>query len=160
MDAIDELVARSVDCPKLRAFHKAHRLHPETFDFLVAEIQLRLESGFPAFSYHCLAEYARWKIEKEEGPTTTFFLNDNDVPFYGRALIVLHPEFNGHCEFRKSEADEIFGTRIEPIPEKRPKNYARRLQWADGRAIEDGWRPTIPHVVGAVRRKRDIHHGR
>jgi len=157
IDAIDELVARSKDHRELRAFHEFHRRHPEVLDFLVQEIRLRL-SRFDAFSYHSLWQYARWKLELEKGPGDTFLMNDHAAPFYARSITVLHPEFNGRAEFRKSKADAILGLRIEPVPDKRPKNYARRLQWADGTAIEDGWRPTIPHVVNhAVNLKADIH---
>jgi hypothetical protein len=157
IDAIDELVSRSKNCRELRDFHEAHRDHPELLDFLVREIQLRLDAGFTAFSYNSLWEYARWKIDMEKGPEQTFMMNDHDAPFYGRAITILHPEFNGSVEFREAKADEVFGLRIEPVPEKRPKNYARRLQWADGTSLEKGWRPTVPHVVGPVATKQDIH---
>jgi hypothetical protein len=161
-DAIDELVARSKDHCKLRAFHEFHKKHSEVLDFLVQEIQLRIEHGFKAFSYHSLWQYARWKLEMEMGPCDTFKMNDHAAPFYARAITILHPEFNGRAEFRKSKADEVFGTHIEPVPPgKRPKGYARKLQWADGTAIEDGWRPGTPHVVDhAANRKPDIHGGK
>jgi len=158
IDAIDELVARSKDHPKLRAFHRFHRANPEVLDFLTYEIQLRIDSGFRAFSYSSLWQYARWKLEMQRGPGETFLMNDHAEPFYARAITILHPEFNGRAEFRKSRADVVFGTEVEPIPDKRPKNYARRLQWADGTAIENGWRPTKTHVIDhAANRKPDIH---
>jgi hypothetical protein len=157
IDAIDELVARSEDCPELKGFHQAHRAHTEVLDFLVQEIRLRLDRGFGAFSYRSLWEYARWKIEMNKGPDDTFLMNDHVLPFYARAITILHPEFNGCAEFRKCKADLVFGTEVEPVPEKRPKNYARRLQWADGTALEHGWQPTIQHVLGPVARKQDIH---
>lgn len=158
LDAIDELVARSKDHRELRAFHAFHQKHPEVLDFLVREIQLRIEHGFTAFSYHSLWQYCRWKLEMEKGPGDTFLMNDHAAPFYARAITILHPAFNGLAEFRKSKADEIFGLQIEPVPEKRLKNYARRLQWADGTAIENGWRPATSHVVSRSRNlKPDIH---
>jgi hypothetical protein len=156
MDAIDELVSRSQSCRELRNFHDAHKKHPELLDFLVREIQLRIDAGYAAFSYHSLWQYARWKLEMEKGPGT-FLMNDHDAPYYGRAITILHPEFNGRAEFREAKADEIFGLRIEPVPDKRPKNYARRLQWADGTALEHGWRPIAPHVIGSIATKPDIH---
>jgi len=156
IDAIDELVARSKDHRELQAFHEFHRKHPEVLDFLVEEIRLRLER-FDAFSYHSLWQYARWKLEMEKGPGDTFLMNDHAAPFYARAITILHPEFNGRAEFRQSKADAILGLRIEPVPDKRPRNYARRLQWADGTALESGWRPTLPHAIHAVLRKPDIH---
>src|ERR1017187_2022877 len=158
IDAIDELVARSKNHPELRAFHQFHRAHPEVLDFLVQEIQLRIDHGFDAFSYRSLWEYARWKLEMQRGPGETFLMNDHAAPFYARAIALLHPEFNGRAELRKSKADAIFGTEIEPVPDARPKHYARRLQWADGAAIENGWRPCTPHVVNhAANRRADIH---
>lgn len=157
IDAVDELVARSQNHPELRAFHDFHKQHPEVLDFLVQEIRLRLDR-FDAFSYHSLWQYARWKLEMEKGPGDTFLMNDHAAPFYARAITILYPEFNGRAEFRKSKADAIFGTRIEPVPDKRPKNYARRLQWADGTAIEDGWRPTVAKVWHhPAIRKPDLH---
>jgi len=158
LDAIDELVGRSKPHRELCAFREFHKAHPEVLDFLVQEIQLRTDHGFAAFSYHSLWEYCRWKLELEKGPGDTFQMNDHATPFYARAITILHPEFNGRAEFRQSRADSIFGTRIEPVPERRPKNYARRLQWADGTAIENGWRPRHPHVVNhAANCKPDIH---
>lgn len=157
MDAIAELVRRSQTCLNLQAFHAMHQRHPELLDFLVEEIQLRLAAGFAAFSYVCLWEYARWKIDMEKGPGHTFLMNNNIRALYGRAITILHPEFNGLVEFRPSRADAIFGTAIESAPKKRPKNYSLRLEWADGTSLDDGWRPAVPHVVGHVPRKADIH---
>jgi hypothetical protein len=156
-DAIDELVARSKKHRELRGFHRFHKKHPEVWDFLVQEIRLRIQHGFTAFSYHSLWQYARWKLEMQRGPNETFLMNDHSAPFYARAITILHPEFNGLAEFRKSIADAIFGTRLEPIPDKRPKNYARRLQWEDGTPLECGWRPTLSHAIWPVLRKPDIH---
>ncbi|GGG71896.1 hypothetical protein [Edaphobacter dinghuensis] len=159
IDAIDELVARSRDHHELRRFHQFHRQHPEVLDFLVSEIRLRIEQGFEAFSYHSLWQYARWKLELKSGPADTYLMNDHTAPFYGRAIAILHPEFNGRAEVRGSVADKVFGTELEPAPKKRTKGYARRLRWADGKSLEQGWRPTQPHVVGVagVNKRADIH---
>jgi hypothetical protein len=159
-DAMDELLARSNDCPELRDLCDFHGRHPEVLDFLVQEIRLRLDSGFPAFSYRSLWEYARWQLEMDKGPSLTFKMNDHLNPFYGRAITILQPEFNGHARFRSPEnikADTVFGTRIEPGPHKRPKNYARRLQWADGTSLEKGWRPTTRHEPKPVNSRPSIH---
>jgi hypothetical protein len=161
MDAIDELVARSKPHHELARFHDFHRAHPEVLEFLVSEIRLRIERGFQAFSYASLWHYCRWKLEMKTGPsTTTFLMNDHATPYYARAITILHPEFNGRAEFRGSTPDKVFGTELEPIPKKRPKGYARRLRWADGKPLEMGWRPTRPHFVGvgvAVSKRPDVH---
>lgn len=47
----------------------------------------------------------------------------------------LHPELNGLVQFLTSKADEVFGT--QPAPAKLPGDYARRLQWADGRPLTE-----------------------
>ena len=155
-DAIDELAARSKGHPELREFHALHRAHPELLDFLVVEIRLRIARGLPAFSYHSLWHYARWKLELEKGPCDTFMMDDHAASFYARAITILHPEFNGRAEYRPAAADDIFGLQI--AEEKQPEDYARRLEWADGTALEDGWRPTIPHVVNhTVICRPDIH---
>jgi hypothetical protein len=168
IDAIDELVARSKGCPELHwllgrwrvfvAFHKFHRAHPEVLDFIVGEIQLRMAKGFFVFSHRSLWEYTRGKLYLEHGPGKGFLMNDHIGVLYSRVIAILHPEFNRHCEFRKAPADEIFGTEIEPMPKKRSKNYARRLQWTDGTPLEQGWRPTHPHVVKLTANRRpDVH---
>jgi len=57
------------------------------------------------------------------------------APFAARAVLYLHPELNGLVQIATSEADEIFGT--QPAPVKLPGDYARRLQWADGRPLTE-----------------------
>jgi hypothetical protein len=154
-DAIYELCARSKDHPELRKFHAFHKRNPFVLDFLVTEARLRLERGFRAFSYSDLCSYARWKLSMERGPGDTFTLNDHLCPYLGRAMVVLFPELNGHCRFRQSTADEVFGTVLEDKPSDR---YGSRLRWADGTALEHGWRPTVPHVPAIpTNLKPDVH---
>lgn len=157
-DAIDELVARSKDHPELRKFHRFHKKNPEVFDFLVEEIQLRIDHGFELFSFGSLWNYARWKLELKKGPGDAFAMNDHLAPFYARAVTVLHPEFNERAEFRRCLADEIFGTAITPAFKLRSRR--QRLTWANGTAIENGWRPLHPHFSRSANRKPDIHQER
>ena len=145
-DAIDELVARSKDSPQLRAFHRLHRAHPEILDFLVAAIQLRLRHR-SAFSFASLWQYGRWKLDIPSVRGAVAAMNDHALSFYSRAIVVLHPEFNGKAEFRTSLADELLGLQLEPINAKRAKDYSRRLIWKGGESLERGWRPARPHVV-------------
>jgi hypothetical protein len=131
LDAIGELVKRSKKTRGLRAFYRFDKPHPEVLDFLVAEIRARLDRGYAAFSYSSLWQYARWKLELEKGPGDTYQMNDHAETFYARAITILHPDFNGRCEFRKSKADDAFGLRIEPAPAKRSKHHAVAMEGWD-----------------------------
>ena len=130
-DAIDELVARSKDHRELRAFHQFHRQHPEVLDFLVTEIQRRIDIGFRAFRYGSLWDYARWKLEMRLGPGETYSMNDHAQPFYARAITILHPRFSGCAEFRRSRADDIFGTQ----PSRSRRNERTTPAGCNGRMI-------------------------
>jgi hypothetical protein len=132
---VEELIAESTNCRDLRDFQQFHARHPEVLEFLLEAIKERTARGFTAYSCGNLWEYARWKLDIQKGPQDTFKLNDKLEPFYARAIVITHPEYNGMQEFRKAKADRVFGVQLEPVPKKRPKNYARRLQWADGTAL-------------------------
>ena len=108
MDPIDELVARSKNHRELRAFHEFHKKHPEVLDFLVQEIQLRIEHGFKAFSYNSLWQYCEMEAQMEKGPGDTFKMNDHAALFYGRAITILHPEFNGCAKFTNEKRERDF----------------------------------------------------
>jgi hypothetical protein len=160
LDAIDELVARSKEHPELRKFHKFHRANPEVLDFLVTEIRLLIEAGGTGFSFASLWHYCRWKLKLQTGSTETYTMNDHMTPMYARAILILHPDLNGRAEMRGPDclADKIFGTRVARFIEKRPGDNSRRLEWADGTALDTGWTPTIPHVPSKpANRKPDIH---
>jgi hypothetical protein len=159
-DAIDELVARSKDTEELRKFHQFHRAHPEVLDFLVDEIDLLRKRGHKAFSYVSLWDYARWQLIMDKAPGDTFKMNDHLTPLYSRAIPILHPEFNGMSHFRTTSADDAFGTTIEAARKGQSEGYVRRLQWVDGTALEDGWRPQIPHVSKRNASRKPSIHGK
>ncbi|MEG9435305.1 hypothetical protein JAO29_03900 [Edaphobacter sp. HDX4] len=155
MDAIDELVARCKPHRELRAFHDFHKQHPEILDFLIEEIGNRFNSGQKSFSFASLWHYCRWKIVIGQDPGT-FKMNDHLTPFYARAIVILRPSFNGWAELRHTKPNEVFGLELEPV--KHPDFYARRVTWADGTALEDGWRPSVEHIVTRAAIVRpDIH---
>jgi hypothetical protein len=157
IDAIDELVARCKPHPELKAFHEFHRQNPEILHFLIGEIETRRNHGQKSFSFASLWHYCRWKVTIGKGPASTFKLNDHLTPYYARAIVILRPAFNGWAELRHRSVNEVFGLALEPT--KRPEFYARRVMWADGTALENGWRPTRPHVVGVceVAKRPDVH---
>jgi hypothetical protein len=39
-------------------------------------------------------------------------MDDRCAPFYARAIAILHPEFDGLAELRRSKADAVLGTQI------------------------------------------------
>jgi hypothetical protein len=111
MQTIEELVAHSKDCPELHNFHEFHSRHPEVLDFIVEAIEARLKRGFTAYSCGNLWEYARWKLDIEKGPSDTFKLNDRLEPYYSRAIVILHPKYNGMQEFRTDRRMMFSGPR-------------------------------------------------
>jgi hypothetical protein len=158
LHATEELINRSKDCRELRLLRDFHKRHPEGVGFSRAEN--KASARFQAVSL-LLQEFVEIRqMANSKKRRANFKMNDNLNSYYGRAITILHLEFNGHAEFRSqynSQVDAVFGTRIEPVPKKRPKRYARRLQWADGRSIEQGWRPSTPHEPKPVSGRPTIH---
>jgi len=155
IDAIDELVEHRENHPGLMGFHKFHRQSPEVLAFLIEEIETRMNNGQMSFSFLSLWHYCRWKVDIGRKPST-FKLNDRFAPFYARAIVILRPDFNGWAEFRNKNVNKIFGLDFES--EKQQEFYARRVVWADGTALEDGWRPMLPHVISfEIALRPDIH---
>jgi hypothetical protein len=157
IDAINELVARCEPHHELKTFHEFHRQNPEVLNFLIEEIETRRSHGQKSFSFASLWHYCRWKVVIGKGPASTFKMNDHLTPYYARAIVILRPDFNGWAELRHRSVNEIFGLALEP--KKRPEFYARRVVWANGAALENGWRPTQPLVVGVceIAKRPDIH---
>jgi hypothetical protein len=79
-------------------------------------------------------------------------MGNNLFPHYGRIIAILHPDLIGFYAMAKSKADADFGTVLEPVKNQKP-GHIRRLMWADGTAIENGWRPTIQHEPKPVERR-------
>jgi hypothetical protein len=163
MDAIDELIAHRRQTgsisPMLRRVHRFHRANPQILDFLVSEMRVDKENGWTRTSLGSLWHYARWVLtRKHRTPGESFFMSNNLFPHYGRIITILHPDLNSFFGMARSKADADLGTMLEPRA-KHPKGYIRRLVWADGTAIENGWRPTVQHEPKPVgRRERVTRH--
>ena len=156
IDAIDEIVARCKPCDELKRFHEFHREHPEILGFIIEEIETKAQHGQKVFSVLSLWHYFRWKVVMSKG-AATFKMNDRLAAYYGRAILIIRPDFNGWTEVRRNRVNEVFGLDLEK-GKKRPEFYARRVVWAGGKALEDGWRPTLPHVVRCdIALRPDIH---
>lgn len=154
MDAVDELVEcraqQSELSPMLKRVHRFHKTNPHVLDFLVLELRAERESGWTRTSLGNIWHYARWVISRKNCiPGETFAMSNSLFPHYSRIIAILHPEFNGFFAMAKSQADKDFGTALDP----RSDDPVRRLQWADGTAIEYGGRPSTQHEPKPVRRR-------
>jgi hypothetical protein len=157
-DAVDELVTyrkQFGSSPMLRRVHRFHNANPQVLDFLVSEMRVDRENGWTRTSLGSLWHYSRWVLtRKNRVPGESFVMSNNLFPHYGRIIAILHPDLNGFFETAKSQADADLGTMLEPIAAaNRKPGYIRRLLWADGTPLEQGWRPTIPHEPKPVSRR-------
>jgi hypothetical protein len=160
MDALTELLdyrKAHGTSPLLRRAYRFHRANPEVLDFLVRELRAVRASGWERTSLGSLWHYMRWTlVKKRRAHGETFVVTQNLSAYYSRFLVILHPEFNGFFEMAKSKADTDLGTMLEPPSKKHTPGYIRRLLWADGTAIENGWRPTAPHEPKPVKRRKPV----
>jgi hypothetical protein len=83
-------------------------------------------------------------------------MSNNLFPHYERIIAILHPDLNGFFGMATSKADTDLGTKLEPGAKHQTPGYIRRLVWADGTAIESGWRPATPHEPKPVRRRERV----
>jgi len=160
-DAVDELIAHLRETrelsPALARVYRFHRANPQVLDFLVSELRAERASGWDKTSLGNLWHYARWVLtRKHRAPGECFSMNSNLYPIFGRIIVILHSDFNGYFEMAKCAADADLGVKLEPIG-KYPRGYVRRLLWADGTAIKDGWRPSAPHEPKAVGRRKPVN---
>lgn len=159
MDALLELCSRAEQNKELKKFAQFHKENPAVFDALLTEVRLLVEKGWRAFSIVSLIHYLRWSLILEKKDGEPYALNDHTAPLYARALAVLFPdEFNGFFEFRGEGSNRTFGLTVEA--KKEPGFYARRLMWADGTPLEQGWRPTKPYVPTHRAKRRPHVHAR
>jgi hypothetical protein len=159
-DALNELVEYRGQyglSPMLKRLQTFHNANPEVLDFLVQELREVRASGWRKTSVGSLWHHARWVLTQTyRAPGETFVMSNNFFPHYERVIVILHPDMNGFFEMAKSKADEDFGTRLETATKNPKPGHIRRLLWADGRAIEDGWRPTIQHEPKPVARRERV----
>ena len=161
MDAIDELIEHCKVSgklsPMLRRVYRFHKANPQVLDFLVLEMRVDRENGWTRTSLGSLWHYARWVIQRKyRAPGESFVMSNNLFPHYGRIIAILHPDLNGFFAMAKSKADADLGTMIEPASKSSKPGYIRGLLWADGTAIESGWRPTKPHEPKPVKRRERV----
>lgn len=160
-DAVDELIAYLKQqgrlSPMLRRVYRFHKANRQVLDFLVSEMYVDKANGWTRTSLGSLWHYARWVLtRKHRAPGESFVMSNNLFPHYARIIVILHPDLNGFFSMAKSKADADFGVKLEPLSKNAKRGYIRRLVWEDGRAIEAGWRPTVPHEPKPVRRRERV----
>ena len=135
-------------------FHKANR---QVLDFVVSEMRVDQANGWKCTSAsQPVALRPLVLTRKHRLPGESFAMSNNLFPHYGRIIAVLHPDLNGFFGMAKSQADDDFGTTIEPTPKDAPRGYIRRLLWSDRTPIENGWRPATPHEPKRVNRRERV----
>jgi hypothetical protein len=167
MDAVNELLQHVESTrglsPILKRLGVFHAANPAVLDLIVQELRDVREMGWPAASVKSLWEYSRWVLTKKKAVGEPFAMNDVYQSYYARIVTILHPDLNGFFEMRepvKPERkergpDAELGTKLEPA-KARNRDYGRRLLWADGTTIENGWRPTVKHEPKPVSRRERV----
>ena len=67
----------------------------------------------------------------------------------GRALLYAHPDLNGMVQLNSVPLDEALGMRVSE--KKLPGDYARRLEWRDGRPLTEAPTQGMKKTVQSVR---------
>ncbi len=160
-DAVDDLIEYRKQygpiSPTLMRVYRFHKANRQVLDFVVSEMRVDRANGWKRTSLGSLWHYARWVLtRKHRLPGESFAMSNNLFPHYGRIIAVLHPDLNGFFGMAKSQADDDFGTTIEPTPKDAPRGYIRRLLWSDRTPIENGWRPATPHEPKRVNRRERV----
>lgn len=159
IDAVDELIEyrkqKGELSLELKRVHRFHRANPQVLDFLVSEMREARTNGWAKVSLGSLWHYSRWVLtRKNRVPGEHFAMSNNLFPIYGRIIAILHPDLNGFFEMENITAHAALGVTLERGNHLR--GYVRRLTWADGTAIEKGWRPTVAHEPKPVRRRERV----
>ena len=76
-------------------------------------------------------------------------MSNDLVPLMGRALLYTHPDLTGMVQLNSLPLDEALGMRVSE--KKLPGDYARRLEWCDGRALTEQPTRSLKKTVQSVR---------
>lgn len=115
--------------------------HPELFEQLAELVCSRLETNNRAASVREAFERLRWDIRIQ--------MSNDLVPLMGRALLYVHPDLTGMVQLNSLPLDEALGMRVSE--RKLPGDYARRLEWCDGRPLTEQPRHSLKKTVQSVR---------
>ncbi len=103
--------------PVLRTWLAQVKEQPEIFVFMIRTLRRRNPA---VFSGKSLYRYTRGSIRRAATAGKQFTLPEAFVGLYSRALVILNPDFNGKCEFKKDSegtflqgrANRLLGTTI------------------------------------------------
>jgi hypothetical protein len=119
--------------------------HPELFEQLAELVYSRLETNNRAASVREAFERLRWDIHIR--------MSNDLVTLMGRALLYVHPDLDGMVKLIPRPIDEMLGMRVSD--RKLPGDYAKRLEWCDGRPLAETPTPTLKKPVQSVRPAQD-----
>lgn len=124
----------------LHDFSQLTHDHPEVIPRLAELVYSRLEDNRAASVHECF-EHVRWEMH-------VHMLNGL-APLFARAVLYTHPDLNGMVRVVPVPLDEALGMRVSDC--KLPGDYARRLEWCDGRPLTETPTPTLKKTVQSVR---------
>ncbi|WP_158786005.1 hypothetical protein [Granulicella sp. L46] len=115
--------------------------HAGLTEQLAQLVYSRLETNNRAASVREAFERLRWDIRIR--------MSNDLVPLMGRALLYAHPDLNGMVQLNSVPLDEALGMRVSE--KKLPGDYARRLEWRDGRPLTDAPTQVMKKAARSVR---------
>lgn len=114
--------------------------HPEVIPTLAKLVHSRLGDNCTASVHECF-ERLRWDMH--------LHMPNGLAPLLARAVLYTHPDLNGMVRLVPVPLDEALGMRVSG--RKLPGDYARRLEWCDGRPLTEAPTPTLKKTVQSVR---------
>jgi hypothetical protein len=123
----------------LRDFSQLTHDHTEVIPRLAELVYSRLEDNRAASVHECF-ERLRWDMH--------WHMLNGLAPLLARVLLYVHPELNGKVKLTSRPIDIMLGMHVSS--KKLPGDYARRLEWCDGQALEAPM-PTLKKTMQSVR---------
>jgi hypothetical protein len=115
--------------------------HPEVFPQLAGLVRSRLEIGNRAASAREAFERVRFDMH--------LHMANAILPLMTRVLLYVHIDLNGAVRLISLPLDEALGMRVSD--KKLPGDYARRLEWCDGRPLTEAPTQTLKKPVQSIR---------
>ena len=110
----------------LLVFSQLTHDHTELIPRLAELVYSRLEDNRAASVHECF-EHVRWEMHVH--------MPNSLAPLLARAVLYIHPDLNGMVRVVPVPLDGALGMRVSL--KKLPGDYARRLEWCDGRPLTE-----------------------